>query len=143
MYLSPSISKKAYQIAARAATLSVSTWGAFLGLFVQPSLVSRVHGEYLAIDVLNVVILLGAGLGWVDFVWHDLCGKLLAPKMDARLRHVVCVLLYSFFGASWLVKAFSSLASPVPGSLALALFALTMSLICGSTALAIALEKKR
>jgi hypothetical protein len=133
-----------YGLAARYASLTISTWGAALGLFVPASLVFRVHDAYELLDYVNTVALVVSMLGWADIVWHDIRGKLILPSINPHTRHRVCVLVYALLGAIWLLKSFSAFSSVglVGGAAPLGLFALAMSSICGITAVAIALETR-
>jgi hypothetical protein len=138
------MNRNLYAFAARYASLTVSTWGALLGLFVPASLIFRVHDAYTLIDYVNVVALAVSLLGWADVVWHDIHGKLILPSINIHTRHRVCVLVYALLGAVWLLKSFSSfsMVGVVGGAIPLGVFALFMSTICGITAVAIALETR-
>jgi hypothetical protein len=138
------VAHRLYGVAARYAALTVSTWGAAMGLLVPNSLIFRVHDAYILIDYINVATLAVALLGWADIVWHDIRGKLILPSINPHFRHRVCVLLYAFLGAVWLLKSFSafSMVGEVAGAAPLGMFALFMSSICGVTAVAIALETR-
>jgi hypothetical protein len=132
-----------HSLAARWAVLMVSTWGALFGLFVSNSLIYRLHDRYDALDWVNGVTLAICALGWADILWHDIRGKLIWPSFKAKRRHRVCVMAYSLLGATWVLKAFGHAAiTDIAGSAPLAIYALSMSTICGMVAVAIALEKR-
>jgi hypothetical protein len=135
--------RNSYALAARWAVLMNATWGALFGLFVKNTLIYRLHDRYDALDYLNGAVLAICALGWADVIWHDIGGRLIWPTLNARFRHRVCVLTYSALGASWAIKAFGHAAAvDVPGALPMAIFALSMTTICGMVALALALEER-
>jgi hypothetical protein len=138
-------SERLYATSARLSALVTSTWGALLGLFSPSSLIARSHDTFDGtMDVLNAAILLVTALGLADVVWHDIRGRLIWPSFPTGRRHLVCVMMYSFLGATWLLKTFvaASAIGAVPGASMLVLFALCMASICGVTAVALALEER-
>lgn len=132
-------------MSARLSALVISAWGGLLGLFSPGSLTARVHDQFDGpMDWLNAAVLLVASLGFADVLWHDIRGRMIWPSFNPQKRHRVCVLVYSLFGATWLLKTFVAAAAigHVPGAPLLVLFALSMAAICGITAVALALEQR-
>lgn len=137
--------QRLFSVAARFAALTVSAWGALLGIFVQASLTAKLHDQFDGpMDALNLAVLLVAALGYADLLWHDIRGRLIWPTFDPRKRHKVCVFVYSIFGGTWLLKAFVSASAigKVAGAPFMAAFALSMAAICGLVAVALALEPR-
>lgn len=137
-------SSQLYAMAARLSVLTISSWGAMLGLFAEYSLTARIDGTFsLPLTLLNSCVLLGAALGYADVLWHDIGGRLIWPSFDPLRRHKLCVSLYGFFGAVWLVKSFVSLGVPdVHDASTMALFSFGIALVCGLVSVAIALEPR-
>lgn len=134
-----------FALSARLAVLTISTWGALLGLFSPTSMVARIHDVFDGpMDLLNLSVLAVAALGFADVVWHDIGGRLIWPSFNPHKRHNICVLVYSYFGATWLLKTFTAAfaVGVVDGAPMLILFTLSMAIVCGVTAVAMTLEPR-
>jgi hypothetical protein len=90
----------------RGLILTISTWTAAFQLFVPSSIAARAAGDSIVMDAMNAVALALCALGWLDVVVHDIGGRLLLPQIPMRLRHQVCVLLYSSLGLVYWVRSF-------------------------------------
>jgi hypothetical protein len=88
--------------------LTISTWTAALQLWVPTSVAARAAGESSVMDVMNMIALALCALGWLDILVHDIGGRLLLPRISMRLRHQVCVALYSALGLAYWVRSFVS-----------------------------------
>jgi hypothetical protein len=92
----------------RGLILTISTWTAALQLWVPTSVAARAAGESSVMDVMNMIALALCALGWLDILVHDIGGRLLLPRISMRLRHQVCVALYSALGLAYWVRSFVS-----------------------------------
>jgi hypothetical protein len=93
---------------ARAAILAASTWTAVIQLWITTSLAYKAAGPGVLIDWMNIVLLALSLFGWVDLFWRDLLGKTIWPSFSPRLRHYVCVYLYSALALGFGVRAFTA-----------------------------------
>lgn len=92
----------------RGLILTISTWTAALQLWSPTSIAARAAGDSIVMDAMNIIALGLCALGWLDVIVHDIGGRLLLPGLPMRLRHQVCVLLYSSLGLAYWVRSFVS-----------------------------------
>lgn len=90
----------------RGLLLTISTWSAALQLFEPTSVAARAVGDSSLIDIMNAIALGLCALGWADVLAHDIGGRLLLPGLPMRIRHQVCVALYSALGLAYWVRSF-------------------------------------
>jgi len=90
----------------RGLLLTISTWSASLQLFEPTSVAARAVGDISLIDVMNVIALGLCALGWADVLAHDIGGRMLLPGLPMRIRHQVCVALYSALGLAYWIRSF-------------------------------------
>lgn len=101
-----------HAIVARGLLLTVSTWTAALQLWSATSIAARAAGDSWLLDGINVLVLGLCALGWLDVLAHDICGRLLLPKLPMQWRHQICVALYSCIGLAYGVRAFVAVGEP-------------------------------
>ena len=97
-----------YAVTARGLLLTISTWTAALQLWSPTSVAARAVGDSAVMDCMNFTVLALCALGWLDVLVHDIGGRLLLPGLSLRLRHQVCVALYSSLGLAYWVRSFVS-----------------------------------
>jgi hypothetical protein len=90
----------------RGLLLTISTWSAALQLFEPTSVAARAAGNSPLMDIMNAIALGLCALGWADVLAHDIGGRLLLPGLPMRIRHQVCVALYSALGLAYWVRSF-------------------------------------
>jgi hypothetical protein len=102
-----------HSIAARVIIIASSVWTAGLQLFSSSSLAYRAAGPGVVIDLVNVAVLCISALALADVVWHDTMRRgLLWPSFPCRLRHRICIWVYTSLAAAFAVRAFVATGDP-------------------------------
>lgn len=131
-----------YSIAARVLALTMSGWTAAFVLFSPTSIASRVAGDSIPGDMLNVGILTICFVGWADVIWHDIKGSLIRSSFPQQLRHRICVLTYAGLAGLTGLRAFVAAGSDKWEVLFLGTYYLTCAIGIALVAIAIALEPR-
>jgi hypothetical protein len=129
--------------AAKGLVLATLTCTAMLALWAPSSLTAMAADPSGAIG--DFIAYLGLALcvvGWSDVLWTDLLGKQILPRMNAKRRHKLCVLLYSAMGALYAIFAFVALDWRVNTSWILILDYVLVAIFTGGLSVAIAMEKR-
>lgn len=103
-----------HAISARVLIITASGYTAALQLFSTNSLAYRAAGDGLLIDLVNVLVLLLAGVALADVLWRDTLNRgLILPSIHGIIRHRICVGVYMSLAAAFAVRAFIASGSDI------------------------------